>query len=252
MTAVEFDRLVHAFERRPRTAVARHRPAVEPVVEDLLHARRVQDRDHHVDEMVFGLVRRGGRFGRMVVAHQGQHAAVARGAGKIGVAEHVAGAVDARSLAVPDGEHPVEAAFAAQLGGLRPPHRGRGEVLVDAGLEADVVGDQLARRAHELLVEAAERRAAITGDVARSIQSGAPVALLLHQREAYQRLIAGDEDPALGEVVLVVERDVIERHRAQASGASPARRAQRRLRGGRLGREGIRATLRSQWRGADR
>ena len=52
----------------------------------------------------------------MVVAHQRQHAAVARGAGEVGVAEHVAGAVDARPLAVPDAEHAVEPAFAAQLG----------------------------------------------------------------------------------------------------------------------------------------
>ena len=123
----------------PGAAEARHRPAVEPVVEDLLHARRVEDRDHHVDEVVFGLVRGGGGFRGVVVAHQRQHAAVLRGAGEIGVAEHVAGAVDARALAVPDAEHAVELALAAQLRLLRAPQRGRGEVLVDAGLEHDVV-----------------------------------------------------------------------------------------------------------------
>ena len=71
-------RLVHALERRPRAAVARHRPAVERIVDDLLHARGVQDRDHHVDEMEFGLVRGGGGFRRVVVAHQGEHAAILR------------------------------------------------------------------------------------------------------------------------------------------------------------------------------
>ena len=106
---------------------------------DLLHAGRVQDRDHHVDEVVFGLVRGGRGFGGVVVAHQREHAAVPRGAGEIGVAEHVAGAVDARALAVPDAEHAVELALAAQLGLLRAPERGGGEVLVEAGLEADVV-----------------------------------------------------------------------------------------------------------------
>ena len=67
----------------------------------------------------------------------------------------------------------------------------------------------------ELLVEPAERRAAIAGDVARGVQAGAAVALLLHQAQPHQRLEAGHEDPALRQVVFVVERDVIERHRAR-------------------------------------
>ena len=74
----------------------------------------------------------------MVVAHQRQHAAMLGGAGEIGVAEHVAGAVDAGPLAVPDGEHAVVLAFAAQLRLLGAPQRGGGELLVDAGLEQDV------------------------------------------------------------------------------------------------------------------
>ena len=42
--AGQLDRLVHAFERGPGAGVARHRPAVERVVDDLLHAGRVKDR----------------------------------------------------------------------------------------------------------------------------------------------------------------------------------------------------------------
>ncbi len=108
----------------------------------------IEDRDHHVDEVIFGLMRGGGGFRGVVVAHQREHAAMLRGAGEIGVAEHVAGAVDARALAVPDAEHAIELAFAAQLGLLRAPQRGRGEVLVEAGLEHDVVRlQEVARRA---------------------------------------------------------------------------------------------------------
>ena len=98
------------------------------------------------------------------------------GAGEIGVAEHVAGAVDARALAVPHGEHAIVLAFAAQLGLLRAPDRGRGEVLVDAGLEADVALAQERRGALELAVETAERRAAIAGDIARGVEAVAAVA----------------------------------------------------------------------------
>ena len=181
MTAVDSTVSCMHLSADPGAGVARHRPAVEAVVDDLLHAGRIEDRDHHVDEMEFGLVRGGGGFGGVVVAHQREHAAVLRGAGEIGVAEHVAGAVDARPLAVPHAEHAVVLALAAQLGLLRAPQRGGGEVLVEAGLEHDVVRREMRRGALELLVEAAERRAAIAGDVAGGVEAGAAVALLLHQ-----------------------------------------------------------------------
>ena len=42
----------------------------------------------------------------MIVAHQREHAAVLRGAGKIGVAEHVAGAVDAGATVLCGGTRP--------------------------------------------------------------------------------------------------------------------------------------------------
>ena len=150
--AGRLDRLVHAFERGPGAGEARHRPAVERVVDDLLHAARIEDRHHHVDEMEFGLVRGGGGFRGVVVAHQREHATVLGGAGEIGVAEHVAGAINARTLAVPETEHAIELALAAQFGLLRAPQRRGGELLVDAGLEFDVGCGQLAAGAHELLV----------------------------------------------------------------------------------------------------
>ncbi len=100
--AVEFDVVLDAFDRRPGAGEARQRIAVEAVVDQLLHAGRVEDRDHRVDEQEFRRVRDGRGFGRMVVAHQRQHAAMLRRAGEVGVAEDVAGAVDAGALAVPD------------------------------------------------------------------------------------------------------------------------------------------------------
>ena len=77
-------------------------------------------------------------FRGVVVAHQRQHAAVVRRAREIGVAQHVAGAVDAGAFAVPEAEHAVEAAFAAHLRLLRAPKRRGGKLLVEAGLEHDV------------------------------------------------------------------------------------------------------------------
>src|SRR3977135_3694486 len=141
-----------------------------------------------------------------------------RGAGEIGVAEDVSGAVDARPFTVPEPEHAIELALAAQLGLLRAPDRGGGDVLVDTGLEQDVVFVERALGANELQVEGAERRSAIARHITRGVEAGTAVALLLHQTEAHDGLKAGDEDPALGQIVFVVERDVVERHRARLRG----------------------------------
>ena len=65
-------------------------------------------------------------IGGVVVAHQRQHAAVLGRAGQIGVAENVAGAVDAGALAVPHGKDAIILSLATQFRLLRTPHRGRG------------------------------------------------------------------------------------------------------------------------------
>src|SRR5262245_40427093 len=126
--------------------------------------------------------------------------------------EDIAGAVDAGAFSVPHGKDAIELAFAAQLRLLRAPDGGRGHVLVQPELEADVGFFQPLFRAQELLVEGTERRAAIAADIARSVEARAAVALLLHQTEPNQRLEAGDKDRAFGQVVFVVERDVAQRH----------------------------------------
>src|ERR1700731_166965 len=53
---------------------------------------------------VFGLVGERRALAGVVVAREQEHAAVSRGAGGVGVLEHVAATVDAGSLAVPHGE----------------------------------------------------------------------------------------------------------------------------------------------------
>jgi hypothetical protein len=168
--------------------------------------------------VIFGLMRRGRGFGGVIVAHQGQHAAMLGGAGEIGMTEHIPGAIDPGAFAVPEAEHPIELALPAEFRLLRAPDRRRGDVFIEAGLETDVVFIERALRADELLVERAERRTAIARDIPRRIEAGAAVALLLHQAESNDGLEAGDEDAALGEIVFVVERDLVERHRAGLPG----------------------------------
>ena len=148
----------------------------------------------------------------MVVAHQRQHAAIERGSGVIGVAEHVARAVDARPLAVPDAEHAVIGALAAQFGLLGAPQRRRREVFIDARLEQDVLRLEEFPGALEGVVDPAERRAAIARHIPGRVQPARRIHGALGQRQAHDGLGAGDVDAALGKIVFVVEADLGEGH----------------------------------------
>ena len=145
---------------------------------------------------------------------------MARGAREIGVAEGVAGAVDAGTLAVPDAEDAVIAALAADLRLLRAPEGGGREILVEAGLEDDVRRAQRDFGALELLVEPAERRAAIAGNVAGGGKSRLPVPRRLHQGQPDDRLGAGKKDVGHADVVFVAKRDGPQSHRNSSSGTA--------------------------------
>ena len=185
-----FDVVLDAFDGAPQAGETRQREPVKAVVDDLLHAGGIEDRDHGIDEMVFRGVGVGRRFGHVVVAHQRQHAAMLRRACQVGVTEDVARAVDARPLAVPDGKDAVVAPLAGEFRLLRAPAGGGCEFLVQPRLEDDIGRRKLPFRFPQLQVEPAERRAAIAGDEACRVQPRLPVALALHQEHAHDRLCA--------------------------------------------------------------
>ena len=201
------DGVVDALQRGPAAAVAREREGVEPEVEDLLHAGRVEHRDGGVDHRVLAVVRGGRGLAGVVVAEQRHHPAEPRRPREVRVAQRVARAVHARPLAVPQAEHPVVRALAVEPGLLGAPAGGGRDVLVDAGLEDHVVLLQVCLRPIELEIESAERRAAVAADVARGVVPGRDVAPALGQHEPHQRLDAGEEDAPAFAGVLVVEID---------------------------------------------
>ena len=153
----------------------------------------------------------------MIVARQHQDAAVLGAAGVVGVAEDVAGAVDARTLAVPDAEHAVVLAVAAKLRLLRAPERCGGQVLVEARIENDVALADHRSRAQERAFQSGDRRAAIAGGITRGVEPGAPVALVLHQHQAHDGLRSGQELMRLLEIELVDQARTAFRHRALSS-----------------------------------
>ena len=75
----------------------------------------------------------------MVVAGEQPDAARLGTAGEVAVLEHVAAAVDPGALAVPHGIDAVVLGAREEADLLAAPHGGRRHVLVDAGLEMDVV-----------------------------------------------------------------------------------------------------------------
>ncbi len=204
-----------ALEADPDPRVARHRPAVQSQVEDLLHRRRVEHRNHRRGEHVVRLVRQRRRLRPVVIAGKHEHAAVLRRAGVIRVLEHVAAAVHAGPLAVPHAEHAVVFRAAVQVDLLRSPKRRRGEVLVQPRLELDVGTVEELLRLPQRLVQRAERGTAIAGDETGGIEPGQCITLPLQDQQADEGLRAGEKDPAGLEGVLVVEADV-----AQGRGGS--------------------------------
>ena len=206
------DDLLDRLHARPHAREAAHRERVQTHVEDVLHARRKEHRQPAGLEDVVALMRGGAALGDVVVAGDRDHAAVLRGARHVGVLEDVRASVDARALAVPDAEHAVELlALRIEVELLRPPDRGRAELLVDPRLEDDVLCREVLLRGPQRLVVAAERRAAVAADEARGVQPGERVALALQHRQTHQRLHAAHEGAARFDGVFVVQRHAFER-----------------------------------------
>ena len=111
----------------------------EPEIEIILQRCRIEDRHQRRREDLFALVRKRRGLAAMIVAGERQHAAMPRGAGRIGVLQHVDRTVDAGALAVPDAEHAIDLGAGKQSDLLAAPHGGRRQVLVQAGNKGDVV-----------------------------------------------------------------------------------------------------------------
>ncbi|MNM86917.1 hypothetical protein D3C81_990860 [compost metagenome] len=142
----------------------------------------------------------------MVVTGDRQHATELRGACRVRVAEHVAAAIDTRAFAVPHSEYAIVLGALENIDLLGPPHGGSGEVFVHAGLEQRVVLFEMVAGFPQSLVEATQRRAAVTRDEAGGVEASGEVSLTLHQRQAHQRLDAGQQDFSSLLDVLVVQR----------------------------------------------
>ena len=164
------DRVLHRLQTRPDPCIARQREPIQAVIQDLLHPGRRQHGDIGVDHRPVRLVQHGRAFARVIVAHRHHDAAMARRSGHVAVAHDVARPVHPRTLAVPQRKDAVVTPLAAQFGLLAAPDGGRGQILVQTGLEQDLRCRQALGLARHLQIDTAQGRSAIAGDQSRRIK----------------------------------------------------------------------------------
>ena len=179
-------------------------------IEIVLHARRIEHRDHRRREHMVRLVRQRRRLRRMVVPRHHQHAPMRAGPGKVPVLQHIQRPIDPRPLPIPERKHPIVLRPRKQPHLLRAPDGSRRQILVQPRLEHDPMLLQMPPRLREHLVEATQRRAPIAGDEAGGVEPRRLVPLPLQDRQPRQRLDAGEHDPALRQPVAVIEADLPE------------------------------------------
>ncbi len=138
------------------------------------------------------------------------------------MSEGVRRAVDAGRLAVPHRESAVEARAGKRARELRTPRGRRAEFLVETRDGEHVVLLAHLALALELAVEAAEGGALVAGHERARLQSAARIGAVLVERDPDESLDPGQEDPAVFELVAVLQRDLAADVRARGK---PAPRA---------------------------
>ena len=151
----------------------------------------------------------------MIVTDHREHAAVARGAGQVGVAHGIHAAVKSGPLTVPEPVNTIMPCVIKKVGLLSPPVGGHRDVLVDGGKKMDLVLRQKPVSAPQLLIEVVHGRAPVTGDKAGGIQACGAITDALQHGHLDQGLGTGQIELTIRLLVLIVERECGEGHRKQ-------------------------------------
>ena len=116
----------HTLHANPGAGVTAERNALQPIFQHFPNIGGVQHGDFQIHEGIFATRRDRGGFGRRIIPRQRQHTTQRRAAGGIGMAEHIAGAINAWPLAIPNAKHAIQACTGGQVHLLRAPNGGRG------------------------------------------------------------------------------------------------------------------------------
>ncbi len=181
----------HHLHPHPRARKPRHRDRHQSVIQNLLRIAGIQKRNAEVVQAEVALMRDGGALRNVIVAAQHQRRAIFSRARQVRVPKHVARPVDARPFAVPDADHALHLALSQHAVDLAAHHRRSCQIFVHPRPEVDVVLAQDLAGARERHVIATQRRAFVTGDERARAHARALVPAHLIDRQANQRLNAG-------------------------------------------------------------
>ena len=132
----------------------------------------------------------------MIVASCQQHPAMRRAAIGVAVLDGIDGAVNTRTLAVPEREHTIDRGFRLAFCLLCAGNDGGGQIFIHRGNELDRMRVQMLVRAPQFLIKRGQRRAAVTADHATCFQPGSSIKACLVQHQAYHGLCAVQKHPA--------------------------------------------------------
>src|SRR2546426_7750622 len=198
----------HHLKRYPQATVARERKAVPSQVEQLLHVSRIQNRKVGVEEGHLTIIgQRGALTGRVIAGH-GQDATVLPNAGEVRMLERIAGAVDARSLAVPYPQHAIVLGAGKESDHLTAEDRRCCQVFIDARDKIDVIVLEQVRQTLQGQVKAAEWRAAIAGDKGGCPQASTSIRTMLVHGQPHQRLDTAEVDLTLFLKIFIHQRKI--------------------------------------------
>ena len=200
-------RIRDGLDTDPKPGEARKVEALHAEFDQLRDIGGVQDRNFRVHEGKVALVRQGRGFAGMIVAREGENAAVARRAEHRRVLEGVARPVHARPFAVPDAENAVIAGAGEQPDLLAAPYGCRRQFLVDARLEDNVMIGETLALVPKLFVIRSKWRTAIARNKSCRVQAILGVNFTAQQRKPDKSLNAGNKDLAALDEILVVEAD---------------------------------------------
>ncbi len=174
------------LESDPGAGVPRHPERVHSEVENILLITRNQHGHTGIGEGVLTVARERGRLRRRIIAAEHHRAATRSRPHRIGVFEHVPGAVQTRPFAVPGAHDAVDLGVGQRGAHLTSPYGGRGEFLVESGPVHDPMPPRPVLL--EFQIESAQRRPRVSGNHRRGAQSGTLIQFVAQREQTHQRL----------------------------------------------------------------
>ena len=104
------------------------------------------------------------------------------------MAQHIARAIHARPLAIPNTENTIQTRAGRKVHLLRAPNGGRGEILIQAWLKHHIMGAQPFGLSRQFPVKGAKRRPAIAGNEAPGAKAKRRIHFLAQHGQAHQRM----------------------------------------------------------------